>query len=248
MAEEGFTPFTEPERVEAYLQPVLQTLALAFSAACEQTAKHFADKKWSPDAGLSAYMTRKLVLETLRIGGADIEEEQVEIEPKALCGLLLRLPLVHLKVRKSRDGEIPPAGSEQSLSFYNWNLIVFPQGDDDEPLPLHVLLLWNEDRKGNLETLLLVCVEGNQWRWRIPIFQRTTKHIREIRSRFDEPSETGNTKESYFEAAFDSANEDVPLKLNDPPAENPELRPNNESATGSSKDDQLPREKKANES
>lgn len=247
MAERGFTPFTEPEIVEAYLQPVLQTLALAFSAACEQTAKHFAEKKWSPDAGLSAYMTRKLVLETLRVGGADIEEEQVEIEPKALCGLLLRLPLVHLKIRKSRDGEIPPAGSEQSLSFYNWNLLVFPQGENDEPLPLHLLLLWNEDRKGNLETLLLVCVEGNEWRWRIPIFQRAPKHIRESRSTF-EPSEPSNTRESYFEAAFDSANDDVPLKLNGPPAANPELRSDENSSTASEKDNQLPREKKANES
>jgi hypothetical protein len=141
MADKGFTPFTEPEIVESYLQPVLQRLALAFTAACQQTAKYFAEKKWSPEAGLSAYMVRKLVLEALKSEGADVEEEQVEIERKALCGLLLRLPLVHLKIRKSRDGEIPAAGGEQSLSFYNWNLLVFPQGQDDEALPLHLLLL-----------------------------------------------------------------------------------------------------------
>lgn len=247
MAEHGFTPFTEPEVVETYLQPVLQRLAIAFTAACQQTAAHFANEKWSHDAGLWAYMVRKLVLEALRREGEDVEEEQVEIERKPLCGLLLRLPLVHLKIRKSRDGEIPAAGSEQSLSFYNWNLLVFPQGEEDEALPLHLLLLWNDDRKGELETLILVCVEGNEWRWRSPVFQRTSKHVRERRIDSDPATMPDATRDIYFEAAFDSANEDVPLTLNEHSA-TAEVKSNTAEESAGKTNDQTAREKKVNES
>jgi hypothetical protein len=225
MADVGFTPFTKPEIVAAYLQPVLQRLAIAFSAACDRTALSFADRNWSKDAALAAYLIRKEVLEDLRAEGMHVEEEDVEIERKALCGLLLTLPLVHLKVRKSKDGEIPAAGSRQSLSFYNWNLLVFPQGEDDEILPLHLLLLWNDNRDGELETLLLVCVEGTTWRWRVPVFQRNAQVEYEINLSSSEGDLSLSPSIEDFSITFDSGNEDVPLKLteqeeNPLPAEN----------------------------
>src|SRR5579872_2612785 len=127
----GFTPFTEPEIVAAYLQPVLERLALTFSEACLRTRTTFDNRKWSDDAALAAYLIRKEVLESLRTEDLQVEEEDVEIERKALCGLVLTLPLVHLKIRKSKDGEIPAAGSRQSMSFYNWNLLVFPQTNEE---------------------------------------------------------------------------------------------------------------------
>lgn len=210
--EQGFTPFTEPEVVAAYLQPVLQRLALTFSMACDRTESTFAERGWSHDAALAAYLIRKEVLESLRTEGLQVEEEDVEIERKALCGLLLKLPLVHLKIRKSKDGEIPAAGSQQSLSFYNWNLLVFPQPDNGEILPLHLLLLWNDNRAGQLETLLLVCVEGNDWRWRIPAFQRSSETVYDFSSAALDESSSNGTGES-FTMNFDSANEDVPMKL-----------------------------------
>jgi hypothetical protein len=215
MADGGFTPFTDPEIVAAYLQPVLERLGIVFSAACERTSLTFSKRNWSADAALAAYLIRKEVLEDLRVEGMQVEEEEVEIEHKALCGLLLRLPLVHLKIRKSKDGEIPAAGSRQSLSFYNWNLLVFPQAEDSEALPLHLLLLWNDSRKGQLETLLLVCVEGSEWRWRIPVFQRRARSNYEfnISSSETRTSETSSSKD--FSSAFDSGNEDVPLKLSE---------------------------------
>jgi hypothetical protein len=213
MADTGFTPFTAPEIVEAYLQPVLERLGIAFSTACNRTALSFKERNWSADAALAAYLIRKEVLEDLKSEGMQVEEEDVEIERKALCGLLLTLPLVHLKIRKSRDGEIPAAGSRQSLSFYNWNLLVFPQPQGGEILPLHLLLLWNDNPRGELETILLVCVEGSEWRWRIPVFQRNaqTKYEFNINSSMDRFPESSSGRD--FASAFDSGNEDVPLKL-----------------------------------
>ena len=127
--------------------------------------------------------------------------------------MLLTLPLVHLKIRKSKDGEIPAAGSRQSLSFYNWNLLVFPQADDGKILPLHLLLLWNDNRKGELETLLLVCVEGSDWRWRIPVFQRSANVVYDFSNAAASDLPLVEATGETFTAAFDSANEDVPLKL-----------------------------------
>jgi hypothetical protein len=208
----GFTPFTKPEIVAAYLQPLLERLGLTFSSACDRTQETFADRGWTNDAALAAYLIRKEVLESLRADGLHVEEEDVEIERKALCGLLLTLPLVHLKIRKSKDGEIPAAGSRQSLSFYNWNLLVFPQADDGKILPLHLLLLWNDSRKGELETLLLVCVEGSDWRWRIPVYQRSAEAVYDFTNTVSDDLPSVEAVGEAFTAAFDSANEDVPLK------------------------------------
>jgi hypothetical protein len=215
MSETGFTPFTKPEVVAAYLQPVLERLALTFSSACDSTRQTFVERLWSDDAALAAYLIRKEVIESLRSDGMQVEEENVEIERKALCGLMLTLPLVHLKIRKSKDGEIPAAGSKQSLSFYNWNLLVFPQEEDGEILPLHLLLLWNDNRKGELETLLLVCVEGNEWRWRIPVFQRNVQAGSDYTAAASRESSPLTSNPEHFTSAFDAANEDVPLKLAD---------------------------------
>jgi len=211
----GFTPFTEPEVVAAYLQPVLERLAMAFASACTSSRALFDARDWSHDAALSAYLIRKEVLESIRDEGIQIEEEDLEVERKALCGMLLKMPLVQLKIRKSKDGEIPPAGSDQSLAFYNWNLIVFPQGDEDKAIPLHLMLLWNDNSKGELETLLLVCVEGSTWRWRIPVFERISmSYGSAFQAGAATTSGAGAPVPSYVET-FDEANEDVPMNLID---------------------------------
>jgi len=216
---DGFTPFTEPEVVAAYLQPTLERLATTFSRACLQSRGMFQDRGWSPDAALAAYMVRKEVLEELRSEQVQVEEEEdIEVEHKALCGLLLKLPLVHLKIRKSKDGEIPPAGSENSSSFYNWNLLVFPQNEGNEPLPLHLLLLWNDTRKGELDTLTLVCVEGNDWRWRHAVFQRKSQDQTELSGPQLAQSPSIEPSREDFTEAFDAGNEDIPLKLSEQPA------------------------------
>jgi hypothetical protein len=217
-SESRFTPFTEPEIVAAYLRPTLERLALTFSSACIRTRAIFEDRGWTTDAALAAYLIRKDVLESLKMDGLQVEEENLEIERKALCGLLLTLPLVQLKIRKSKNGEIPAAGSQQSLSFYNWNLLVFPQADNEEILPLHLLLLWNDNRDGELETLLLVCVEGNDWRWRLAVYPRTAKAVYDFKdTSLDEAAPddavSDEAQDDSFAATFDSANEDVPMKL-----------------------------------
>ena len=178
----------------------------------------FVNRGWSPDAALAAYMIRKEVLEELRVEDVQVEEEDVEVERKALCGLLLRLPLVHLKIRKSRDGEVPPAGSEQSNSFYNWNLLVFPQDEGDEPLPLHLLLLWNDDNKGELDSLTLVCIEGSDWRWRHAVFQRRHQDRIEIAYPLVAEAPPLEPSREDFAQAFDAGNEDLPLRLSQEPS------------------------------
>ncbi len=215
MSNPNFTPFTEPEVVAEYLSPVIERLRKAFTTACSRTSRTFAKRKWSDDAALSAFMVRKEVIENLRGQGMQVEEEDVEVEKKALCGMLLTLSAVQLKIRKSKDGEIPAAGSQQSLSFYNWNLLAFPQQESDKVVPLHLLLLWNDNRKGELDTLLLVCVEGSEWRWRVPVFQQeeryTTQRVQlnpEAKSASVEPSEA-----AAFTTTFDAGNENVPMKL-----------------------------------
>lgn len=240
----GFTPFTEPEIVAAYLQPVLERLALRFSEACARTRTTFDHRGWSDDAALAAYLIRKEVLESLRMEDLQVEEEDVEIERKALCGLLLTLPLVHLKIRKSKDGEIPAAGSRQALSFYNWNLLVFPQ-TDEKILPLHLLLLWNDNRSGELETLLLVCVEGNDWRWRIPVFQRSAKAVYDFRSSSYEEPIVDEAGDDSFAASFDAANDDVPMKLAEEEAPPISQEAESNSANEGDQNDQSEKKKKA---
>jgi hypothetical protein len=222
LTDSSFTPFTDPNIVAAYMQPLLEHLAVAFSVACQSAIRTFADRSWSRDAALSAYLVRKEVVESLRAEGVKVEEEDLELESKALCGLSLKLQRVHLKIRKSKDGEIPPAGSEQSMSFYNWNLLVFPQGDGEEDLPLHLMLLWNDDKSGELDTLLLACVEGNNWRWRIPVFQRnpSQRFVDSAQVRLQEV-----TIEPTYSSGFDTGNEDVPLKLiENPPTQGSEQK------------------------
>jgi len=241
MADRGFTPFTEPEIVAAYLQPLLRRLAEHFSDACERTSAMFAAQNWSRDAALAAYLVRKEVFERLRAEGTQVEEEDVEVERKALCGLLLTLPSVRLKIRKSKDGEIPAAGSEQTLSFYNWNLLVFPQEEGGDLLPLHLLLLWNDDRRGELDTMLLACVEGAEWRWRIPVFQR------EAQVEADPGSSVGDAvadTSADYTSAFDSGNEDLPLKVSDDRKEDVS-QPAAEKAKSGEDDEQQDPQKKA---
>lgn len=206
-----FTPYTDPKIVVAYLDPFLQQLRQFFVYACSRAVVHFAERGWSPDPNLFAYEVRKDVFERLKAMGADVTEtddsnsDSFNLERMALCGLLLKLQLIHLRVRKSEDNEIPPAGSEQLLGFYNWNLFAFDEPPEKgDPTPLHLVLLWNLDSVGNLTNFWLVCPRGERarevrWYW---------QELVAIDSEQDKGAEE-------FRSAFREANSDVPISPKD---------------------------------
>jgi hypothetical protein len=207
-----FTPHTDPKTIVAYCEPILEQLRQFFAYACSRAAEHFAERGWTPDVNLFSYEVRKDVFERLRALGADITELEendlttFSLERMALSGLLLKLPLIHLRIRKSKDHEIPSAGSEQLLGFYNWNLFAFDElplieGDKEESSPLHLILLWNLDENWKITNFWLACPRGES--------------AGEVKCFWQEPVsvaiETYDDNAQEFRAAFDEANSDVPL-------------------------------------
>ncbi len=197
----GFTPFTDSKIVLRSLQPVLDQLQLFFRDASQRAQKHFTDRGWSMDANLFAYEVRKDVFERLRMLGAEVVEEKhfFEVAKMPLSGLLLDLPGIRLRIRKSKDNEIPHSGSDQLRDFYNWNLFAFSAAPEDGPL--HLMLLWNVDVNFDVCGFCLVCPDGEneeevKWKWREGVPLAAAKLIM-------------NGEE--FRTAFEEANSDVPL-------------------------------------
>lgn len=210
LSSQQFTPYSDSKVVLAHLTPILGQLRQYFAFACARANEHFVARGWTPDANLFAYEVRKDVFEKLKALGLDISETEGEeselpsftLERMALSGLLLKLPGIHLRIRKSKDNEIPPAGSDQLLSFYNWNLFAFDDAaPNDDPAPLHLMLLWNTDKDWKVSSFWLVCPRGERagevgWYWREAVSVaavETNQHAQEFRS------------------AFQEANSDVPL-------------------------------------
>lgn len=210
VASQQFTPYTDSKIVVAHLSPIVAQLRLFFGFACARANEHFVARGWTPDANLFAYEVRKDVFEKLKALGLDISETEGEdlelpsftLERMALSGLLLKLPGIHLRIRKSKDNEIPAAGSDQLLSFYNWNLFAFDdEASSDDPAPLHLMLLWNTDVDWKVSSFWLVCPRGERagevgWYWRESVPVATV-------------DVSANSEE--FRTAFQEANSDVPL-------------------------------------
>jgi len=200
----GFTPFSDPRTVVTYLRPTLERLASFFTAGCDLTARYFETRSWTFDANLFAYLVRKEVFQALKASGDDVEEE-LEIADMPLCGLLLKKNLVHLRIRKSKDTEVPLADSEQLLAFYNWNLFAFSNSTTTkEVIPLHLVLLWDADSDRRLRGFWLVCIEGQgkhvKWHWREPIQLSGVPQI-------DHGQE--------YRRAFEAENSDLPITARD---------------------------------
>lgn len=212
-ANQRFTPFTDSKIVLAYLEPILERLRQFFVYACARAADHFADRGWTPDPNLFAYEVRKDVFERLKALGADVTETEdpvnapFSLERMALSGLLLKLPTIHLRIRKSSDSEMPASGSDQLLAFYNWNLFAFDDFETgaDDPVPLHLVLLWNVDTNWRIRNFWLVCPRGERGG--------------EVRSYWQEgipfPELESDDRGQEFRSAFQEANSDVPLSPKD---------------------------------
>jgi hypothetical protein len=185
--------------VVSYLAEPLRNLERAFSGACLRAGAHFAERHWGHDPNLFAFEVRKDVFEAVRRnGGEDWAEEggyDLDVSRLPLCGLLLKTPLIHLRVRKSRDGEIPrPEGSLED--FYQRNLFTLLDLTDDK-MPLNLMLLWDADQERRLRRFWLGCpkADGLQWHWRVQVGTR------------EDQVDHGRT----FREAFEAENSDVPM-------------------------------------
>jgi hypothetical protein len=166
----GFTPSTDVDEVFAYLSGTLNRLEQMFIEGCARTAEHFAARKWKRfDPNLYAHEVRKEVFEALLQGGLAVELEDsdpLKVESMSLCGLLLKRELIHLRVRKSKNGEVPRADTGNLVEFYQANL--FPTlAVAGEIFPLNLMLLWDVDASKQFKRFWLGCPkeDGVHWYW-----------------------------------------------------------------------------------
>jgi hypothetical protein len=88
--------------------------------------------------------------------------DALEVERVNLCGLSLKLPNYYIKMWKAADDGLPaPGHSEPKQEFYQQPL--FPN-DGENPLPLHLIVIWNVDSQKNLSSLWLICPKNGDER------------------------------------------------------------------------------------
>lgn len=199
----GFTPSTEVEEVLAYLNETLGRLERMFVDGCARAAEHIALRKWKRfDPNLYAHEVRKEVFEALLEEGLAVELEDsdpLKVESMSLCGLLLKQKLVHLRVRRSKNGEVPKADGNL-IDFYQGNLFsILSSGG--EVCPLNLMLLWDVDVNKQFKRFWLGCPkeDGVHWHWRRAILLGTPVTVETI--------DHGKA----FREAFEAENSDVPM-------------------------------------
>jgi hypothetical protein len=153
------------------MKPTLERLESLFVAACERTGDYLAQRDWKRfDPNLYAHLVRKEVFEALLDDGCEVEavddEDLLTVRCMSLCGLLLKKDLVHLRMRKSKDGEVPRADSSNLLEFYQGNLFA-ETAAPGEFFPLKLMLLWDVDSKLRFKRFWLGCPmeSGSRWYW-----------------------------------------------------------------------------------
>ena len=199
----GFTPSTEVEEVFAYLGETLGRLERMFVDGCARAVEHIALRKWKRfDPNLYAHEVRKEVFEALLEKGLAVELEDsdpLKVESMSLCGLLLKQKLVHLRVRRSKNGEVPKADGNL-LDFYQGNLFS-TLAVAGEVLPLNLMLLWDVDADKQFKRFWLGCPKGDgvHWHWRRAILMGTPVAVETV--------DHGKA----FREAFEAENSDVPM-------------------------------------
>jgi hypothetical protein len=204
-APKGFSPSTDQEAVLGYMRPTLERLEALFIAGCDRTAEHIAARGWKRfDPNLFAHEVRKDVYEGLLLDGCEVEtddaEDNLKVESMSLCGLLLKKDLVHLRIRKSKDGEVPRADSGNLLEFYQSNLFS-ELAAPGETFPLKLMLLWDVDAQRRFKRFWLGCPQedGIRWYWSkaIPLGGASVVEAIDLGKAFRE--------------AFEAENSDVPM-------------------------------------
>ncbi len=199
----GYTSATEVDVVFAYMSETVGRLQRMFVDGCAQAADHLEKRRWKRfDPNLYAYEVRKEVFEALLSENLAVELEDsdpLKVESMSLCGLLLKLKFVHLRVRRSKDGEVPKADGNL-MDFYQANLFSAAPVDG-EVAPLNLMLLWDVDEAKQFKRFWLGCPkeDGIHWHWRRAILLGTVANA-------DEPDHA-----QAFREAFEAENSDVPM-------------------------------------
>ncbi len=187
----GFTPSTEVDEVFAYLAETLGRLERMFVTGCAHAAEHITVRRWKRfDPNLYAHEVRKEVFEALLEEGLAVELE---------CGLLLKQKFVHLRVRRSKNGDLPK-GTGNLIDFYQANLFSKVAVSGEVP-PLNLMLLWDVDAAKQFKRFWLGCPkeDGIHWYWRRAILMGTPATVDTV--------DHGQA----FREAFEAENSDVPM-------------------------------------
>lgn len=199
----GFTPSTEVDEVFAYLAETLGRLEGMFVSGCAHAAEHITVRRWRRfDPNLYAHEVRKEVFEALLEEGLAVELEDLDplkVESMSLCGLLLKQKFVHLRVRRSKNGEVPK-GTGNLIDFYQGNLFSKIAVSGEVP-PLNLMLLWDVDAAKQFKRFWLGCPkeDGIHWHWRRAILMGTPAVVDMV--------DHGQA----FREAFEAENSDVPM-------------------------------------
>jgi hypothetical protein len=197
----GFTQASDVDEVFDYIGDTVKRLERAFVSGCNCAATHH--RKWKKfDPNLYAHEVRKEVYEALLEEGLAVELEELDplkVESMSLCGLLLKHKFVHLRIRRSKTGEVPKAEGNL-LDFYQGNLFTTALMSG-EMSPLNLLLLWDVDLKKQFKRFWLGCPkeDGIHWHWRRAIVLGTPV-----------VAETKDHGQAFREA-FEAENSDVPM-------------------------------------
>ena len=200
----GFTSSTEVDEVFAYLGGTIGRLERMFVNGCARAVEHFELRNWKRfDPNLYAHEVRKEVFEALLEEGASVELEDsdpLKVESMSLCGLLLKQKLVNLRVRRSKNGDVPKADSGNLMDFYQANLFS-TLAITGEVLPLNLMLLWDVDANKQFKRFWLGCPkeDGVHWHWRRAILMGTPVTVDTV--------DHGKA----FREAFEAENSDVPM-------------------------------------
>ena len=123
----------------------------AFEHGAFKAKNHFDTENIEIDSSAFSTLVRLHARDYLKKKGFDA----LEVEHVNLCGLSLKLPNYYIKMWKAVDDGLPaPGHSEPKQEFYQQPL--FPN-DGENPLPLHLIVIWNVDSQKNLSSLWLIC-------------------------------------------------------------------------------------------
>lgn len=147
-----------PEETLADLTWFHPEIHRAFEHGVFKAKNHFDTENIELDSSAFSTLIRLHARDYLKKKGFDA----VEIEHVNLCGLSLKLPNYYIKMWKAADDGLPAPGySEPKQEFYQQPL--FPH-DGENPMPLHLVVIWNLDSQKNLSSLWLVCPKNGDER------------------------------------------------------------------------------------
>jgi hypothetical protein len=158
-----------PEETLADLNWFHPEIYRAFEHGVFKARNHFETENIEPDSSAFSTLVRLHARNYLKKKGFDA----LEVEHVNLCGLSLKLPKYYIKMWKAVDDGLPaPGHSEPKQEFYQQPL--FPN-DGENPLPLHLIVIWNVDSQKLLSSLWLICPKNGDeksaeahWCVRIP--------------------------------------------------------------------------------